>query len=125
SLIPVLKGVATALQTKPLDAVPVGLVRPLEQLWQEKPKDFLVLEVLARMNHQPVRASLRGIVADDMAPDGEKIKAIGLLKQVRDAGAKGAFLAEFESSKSDVIRSELLSGLEAFDDPAIGDKILA
>jgi putative membrane-bound dehydrogenase-like protein len=125
SLTPVLKGVATALQTKPLDAVPAGLVRPLEQLWKEKPKDFLVMEVLARMNHQPVRAALRGIVADEKAADIDRIKAIALLKQVRDAGAKSTFLAEFASSKRDAIRSELLGGLEAFDDPAIGETILA
>jgi putative membrane-bound dehydrogenase-like protein len=125
SLTPVLKGVAMALQTKPLDAVPSGLVQPLERLWKEKPKAFLVLEVLARMSHDPVRAQLRTMASDASVPVAERLKAIDLLRQVRDPKAKDLFLAEFLASKSDALRVGLLAGLEAFDDPAIGEKLLA
>jgi putative membrane-bound dehydrogenase-like protein len=124
SLVPVLKGIATALQSKPLDSPPAGLKMQLDAILKEKPRDFLVLEVLARMNDEPARSQLRAIVADAKASDVERYKAISLLKQVRDAKAKDLFLTQFAGTKSDAVRSELLGGLEAFDDPAIGDAIL-
>ena len=122
---PVLKGVATALQTKPLDTVPTGLKAPLDAIWKEKPNDFLVLEVLARMNHDPVRTQLREMLVDAKTPDAKRLKAIDLLRQVRDPKAKDLFLTQFAFEKSDAIRNGLLAGLEAFDDPAIGGTVLA
>src|SRR5262249_33467342 len=56
---PVLRGVATALQAHPVDSVPPALRGPLDQLRRQKPKDLLVLEVLARMKDAPARATLR------------------------------------------------------------------
>ena len=125
NIAPVLKGCATALQTKPLDSVPAGLKQPLEALWKEKLKDFLVLEVLARMNHDGVRTQLRDMVSDAKSPDTERLRAIDLLRQVRDAKAKDVFLTQFATEKNDAVKSGLLSGLEAFDDPALGAKVLA
>lgn len=125
NLTPVLKGMATALQTKPLDAVPEGLKQPLDAMWKSKPKDFLVLEVMVRMNHEGVRKQLLAMATDEKSPDSDRLKAIDLLKQVRDPGAKEAFVSRIGTEKSDAVKSGLLAGLEAFDDPSVGTKILA
>ncbi len=123
-MAPVLRGMATALQSKPLASVPQSLIAPLNSLWKEKPTDFLVVEVLARMNHGPALTALREIVSDAKSPDAERLKAIDLLRQVRDPKAKDLFLIQFASEKSDALRNALLAGLEAFDDPTLGEKIL-
>jgi putative membrane-bound dehydrogenase-like protein len=122
---PLLRGIAAALQTRPLDEVPPPLVAPLTTIWNAKPRDLLVLEVLARMNHKPARAALRTIVADTAEADAVRVKAADLLRQVRDAEAKALFLAQFPAAKSDALRIGLLAGLEGYDDPAIGEFILA
>jgi putative membrane-bound dehydrogenase-like protein len=122
---PVLKGVAAALQARPLDAVPPPLKPALEGLWKAKPKDMLVLEVLARMSHEPARAALRDMVADAKSPDATRLKAADLLRQVRDPKAKDLFLAQLAAAKSDALRIGLLGGLEGFDDPQVGQRVLA
>jgi putative membrane-bound dehydrogenase-like protein len=122
---PVLCGCATALQAHPLDAVPAGLRAPLAQLRQANPRDLLVLEVLARMNDDPARTTLREIVADRVAADADRAKAADLLRQVRDPKAKDLFLGELRAAKPDAVRVALLAGLEGYDDPKVGEAVLA
>jgi putative membrane-bound dehydrogenase-like protein len=120
-----LRGVATALQAHPLEETPPALRAPLAQLRAKRPRDLVLLEVLARMNDDVARQSLREIVADAGEPDAARVKAAELLRQVRDPRAKELFLAELRSAKTDAVRTGLLAGLEAFDDPAIGETVLA
>jgi putative membrane-bound dehydrogenase-like protein len=122
---PVLKGMNTALQTKPINAIPDGIKSQLEGMFTDKPKDFLVLEVMARMNHEGVRTHLLALARDPKETDAIRLKAIDLLKQVRDPKAKDAFLAQLAAEKSDAVKIGLLGGLEAFDDSSIGDAVLA
>ncbi len=122
---PVLRGIATALQAHPQDTVLPALRAPLDQLRLQKPKDLLMLEVLARMKDAPARAALRNMVADDKTAEGTRLKAIDLLRQVRDPRSEELFLEQFSSVKSDGLRAGLLGGLEAFDDAKIGEKVLA
>jgi putative membrane-bound dehydrogenase-like protein len=120
----VLRGVATALQAHPLDTVPPALREPLNTLRKQRPKDLLVLEVLARMKDAAARATLRDIVSDEKTPEPSRLRAIDLLHQVRDPRSEELFLALFTGSTSDSLRSGLLGGLEAFEDDSIGEKIL-
>jgi putative heme-binding domain-containing protein len=53
------------------------------------------------------------------------LKAVDLLRQVRDPRAEELFLAQFANSKSDGFQSGLLGGLEAFEDDSIGTTIMA
>jgi putative heme-binding domain-containing protein len=122
---PILRGMNTALQTKPLDAIPEGIRPQMEGMFKEKPKDFLVLEAMARMNHSGVRQHLVALARDTKETDAVRLKAIDLLKQIRDPKAKDAFLTQFAAEKSDAVKIGLLGGLEAFDEPAIGTKVLA
>jgi putative membrane-bound dehydrogenase-like protein len=121
----VLRGVATALQAHPQDRVLSSLRAPLDGLRKNRPKDLLVLEVLARMKDPPARAALREIVADGTAAEATRLKAIDLLKQVRDPRSEELFLEQFAAAKSDALRLGLLGGLEAFDADAIGAKVRA
>jgi putative heme-binding domain-containing protein len=125
NITPFLRGIATALQAHPLDSVPPALKQPLANLSKMKPKDLLLLEVLARMNDYGARTTLRGIVADPKASDADRVKAADLLRQVRDPRAEELFLSELSVGGSDVVRIGLLGGLEAFDDPQIGRTVLA
>ncbi len=122
---PFLRGVVTALQAHPLDEVPPALRRPLEELRIMKPRDLLLLEALARLNDTAARTTLRQIVADQKSSEADRVKAADLLRQVRDPKAKELFLSELAGSKSDTVRIGLLGGLEAFDDPRIGETILS
>ncbi|HVL15981.1 MAG TPA: PVC-type heme-binding CxxCH protein, partial [Gemmata sp.] len=122
---PVLRGIATALQAHPLDTIPAGLRVPLSELLKAKPRDLLVLEIVVRMNEEMGRKTLREMVADPKESDANRVKAADLLRQVRDPKAKDLFLAELASAKSDSVRVGLLAGLEAFDDPRIGQAVLA
>jgi len=124
-IAPVLRGVATALQANPLDAVPEALRAPLAQLRKERKKDLVVLEVLARMNDAAAREALRALVTDESIGEGNRIRAINLLRDVRDKNAQELFLEQFAAQKSDNLRAALLGGLEAFDDAKIGEKLLA
>jgi putative membrane-bound dehydrogenase-like protein len=124
-LTPVLRGVATALQAHPQDAVPPALRTPLDSLRRERPKDLLVLEVLARMKDAEARAALRDLVKDASIGEANRLKAIGLLREVRDPRAEEFFLEEFGLIKSDTFRVALLGGLEAFENPSVGEKVLS
>jgi putative membrane-bound dehydrogenase-like protein len=123
-ITPALRGIATALQAHPLDTVPASLRAPLDELRKTKPRDLLLLEVLARMNDEAARTTLREIVAENTAPDAQRVKAAELLKQVHDSRAKDLFLAGLAQARTDAVRIGLLAGLEGYDDPAIGTKVL-
>jgi len=121
---PVLRGIATALQARPVEGVPQPLRSHLDRLLKQKPNDLLVLEILARMKDPHARGLLRGIVANESAKETERLKAIDLLRQVRDPCSEELFLEHLARVKSDALRVGLLGGLEAFDQPAIGETIL-
>ena len=120
-----LRGIAKALDGRALKFIPDPLHEPLEQYWTGHPDDPLILELMVRMNVPSARVTLRNRVAAAMAPDVERLKAADLLSQVRDPKAKDVFLTEFGSAKSDVLKVGFLGSLQVFDDPAIGEKILA
>lgn len=125
SITPFLRGIATALQAHPLNEIPPALRSPLAELRKTMPRDLLLLEVRARMNDDSARTTLREIVADGKVSDADRVKAAELLRQVRDPKAKELFLAELASGKSDAVRTGVLAGLETYDDPKIGETILA
>ena len=120
-----LRGIAKALEGKSLKVIPDPLHQPLEQYWTAHPKDPLIFELMVRMNVPSARVALRTRVADETSTASERLKAIDLLRQVREPKAKDLFLAQLVSAQSEPLKLALLAGLEAFDDPAIGDKILA
>lgn len=124
-LTPVLRGVATALQAQPQNEVLPALRAPLAELLKQRPKDLLVLEVLARMKDAPARAALRALVTDAEVSEPNRLKAVALLRDVRDPRAEELFLEQLAAQKSDTMRVGLLGGLEAFDRPAVGEKVLA
>ena len=120
-----LRGIATALRAHPHDEVPPPLRPHLDRLLKQKPKDLLVLEVLARMKDPacPGRAA-RSMVADASAKEGDRLKAIDLLRQVRDPRSEELFLEQIGLAKSDALKVGLLGGLEAFDMPRIAATVI-
>ncbi|MCS6864344.1 MAG: ThuA domain-containing protein [Gemmataceae bacterium] len=124
-LTPVLRGIATALQAHPGKDVIPALREPLADLLKQRPDDLLVLEVLARMGDADACSRLRRIVADPSARDNDRLRAVALLRDVRDPRAQELFLQQLTTAPSDKFRIELLSGLEAFEHDAVGAAILA
>ena len=76
------------------------------------------------MKDAPGRHS-REIVADATATETNRLKAIDLLRQVRDARSEDVFLEQLGVAKSDGLRVGLLAGLEVFDVPKIAETVLA
>ena len=124
-IAPVLRGIATALQAHPLDEVPAALREPLAELRKQRKKDLVVLEVLARMKDAPARTALRELVTDETIGEGNRLRAIALLRDVRDPRAEELFLEQLAAQKTDALRVGLLGGLEAFEHPSVGEKVLA
>jgi putative membrane-bound dehydrogenase-like protein len=119
-----LRGIAKALEGRTMKLVPDALFDALGQYEAAHPDDPLILEILLRMNVPSAYIALRKKAVDASAPDSERIKAVQLLGQVRDSKAKELFLTQLAAVKSDAVRIGLLSGLEAFDDPAVGGCVL-
>ena len=124
-IAPVLRGIATALQAHPLDAIPPSLQAPLNQLRQQRKKDLVLLEVLARMKDPAARTALRELVTDESIGEGNRLRAIALLRDVRDPRAEELFLEQLAVQKPDNLRIGLISGLEAFEHASVGEKVLA
>ena len=122
---PVLRGIATALQANPLDSVPPPLKPHLDRLLKQRGRDLLVLEVLARMRDAHARAMLREIVADATAKEADRLKAIELLRQIRDPRSEESFLQQIGLANSEALKVGLIGGLEAFDHPKIAETLLA
>jgi putative membrane-bound dehydrogenase-like protein len=120
-----LRGVAEALKGRTLKVVPDDLAAPLDRYWLDHPDDPTITEIMARMSVPAARITLREKVANAKAPDAERVKAIDTLRGLRDAKSQAVFLAQLKSEKSDAVRVALIAGLEAFDDAAIGDAVLA
>jgi putative heme-binding domain-containing protein len=120
-----LRGIVKALEGRALKEIPQELLKPLEEYWVANPDDSLILEIMARMNVPSARITLRQKAAAQTIPDADRIKAINLLRQLREPKAKDLFLAEMPKAKSDTLKIAFLGGLEAYDDPKIGEVVLA
>ena len=77
------------------------------------------------MKDAPGAAALREIAADEKTAEATRLRAIDLLRQVRDPRSEELFLEQFASAKSDSLRNGLLGGLEAFEADSISEKVLA
>ena len=64
------------------------------------------------------------MVADASAKEGDRLKAIDLLRQVRDPRSEELFLEQIGLVKSDALKVGLLGGLEAFDVPRIAATVI-
>lgn len=106
------------------NGIPAALQGPLATLRKERPDDETLLEVLARMNDGSAIAVYEARACDAKAADAARIKAVDLLKQLRQPATKALFLDQLRAAKSDTLKIGFLGGLEAFDDPTLGEVVL-
>ena len=121
---PVLRGMAKGLETTPLSVVPGLLVKPFRDIRQSDPKNMLLVEVMARMNDADALATLREHVVDSSLPETDRLKAVGILQQLRDPKARGVLIRQLNEVQSDAFRVGLLSALESYDLAIIGVVVL-
>ncbi|HEY2911632.1 MAG TPA: ThuA domain-containing protein, partial [Gemmataceae bacterium] len=97
----------------------------LKHLWRANRADARLLEIMGRLKDAEALEVLRNHAANVQLPADKRLKAVRILSQVRDPKSKDLFLKEFASAKPDSTKVAFLTALEAFDDMAIGTKILA
>src|SRR5262249_6076987 len=102
---PILKGIAAALDGTRMAAVPDPLRGPLADLRAAGPKDDLVLTILARMSDPAALNTLRGRFANPAVSEAARLKALDLLRQVRDPGVKPLAVAQLAEAKTDTLRN--------------------
>jgi putative membrane-bound dehydrogenase-like protein len=121
---PVLRGISAALDgVRPADVDPK--LQAAVAAVTGKGNEELRTSVQARLGDSDALAALRGRVSDPARPDAERAKAIDVLRQVRDEQLKPLLLGQLAAAKSEALRMAILAGLEPFDDPRIGEAILA
>jgi len=121
---PLLVGMLQGLQNSTWPAVPEPLKEPLAELRKARPNDRLVLEILTRMRDPESLEIARKRATHADTPDAERIRAIELVRQIRDPESKEPFLALFAEKRSDAVKLALLAALEGYDDPKIGETVL-
>jgi putative membrane-bound dehydrogenase-like protein len=119
----VLKGIAAALEGGPPSTVDSALKEAVSTIGSKTQRN-LPLSILARLHDREALARLREQIANPKRSETDRIQAIDILRQVRDEPSKTLLLSHLLTAESDVFRTAILSGLEPFDDPAIGDAIL-
>lgn len=120
----VLRGIAAAAEGGRMTAVDPQLRAAVASIRGRSVND-LRLTILARMGDSDVLATLRDRARDPRTPDADRVRAIELLRQVRDPGSKAVLLGILPAAKADRVRTAVLAGLEPFDDPEIATAILA
>src|SRR6185437_6398676 len=125
-LTPVLEGIRKALEAGFRDGPWDDKTSfQLKKRWKADRTDARLLEIMGRLKDPEALEVLRNQAAStQLAPD-KQLKAVRILGQVRDPKAKELFLKQFSTTKSDSAKVAYLTALEAFDDPAIGAKLLA
>ena len=124
---PVLRGIADGAAGTPLDAVPPrlrGAARPTAEAAAGRPA---LLEVLARMNDPPARGdAARAWSPTRRRPDAERLKAIDLLAPGPRPAVGGTVPRTTRDGEvGRAAESACSAGSKAFDDPTIGETVLA
>ena len=120
---PLLTGMAKSLEGRTLKAVPEELAIPLTRLRSERPDDEWLLAILARMGDADAIATFEKRPADEKASAEKRVEAINVLRELHTPEAKALFLAGLPHAKADSLKVAFLGGLEAFDDPAVGETV--
>ncbi|MBX9581940.1 MAG: ThuA domain-containing protein [Gemmataceae bacterium] len=122
----VVRGMVAGLQGRRAEPVTdTAILGPLARLRQDRPHDPDLLEVLARFGDSEAAGEVRRRAADARAADADRLRWLAVLRQVGGPAAQEIHWAAFAGSKTDSFRTAVLGGLEAFDHPAPGRRVLA
>jgi putative membrane-bound dehydrogenase-like protein len=122
----VLRGVVAGFQGRRAEGLPATtLGRSLARLRQKEPDNPDVLEILARSGESAAMEAVRERAADARRPDADRLRWLAVLRQVGDPAAADLHWTAFAEAKTDAARAAALAGLEAFDDPDLGRRVLA
>jgi putative membrane-bound dehydrogenase-like protein len=122
---PVLRGLSQGLDARGAKPLPPGIVSALKIAREKRPNEPLIAEILIRTGDEGERDELRARAVSAKAPDAERAAALALLARVRDPKLVAAALPLLPDAKTDALRIALLSALESYDDPKIGETVLA
>lgn len=121
----VLKGVVQGLDARGTKPLSPKVLKVLKQAREKYPDEPLIAEVLVRTGDEGERDELRARAVSAKVPESERASALALLARVRDAKLPEAALPLLPEAKTDALRLALLGALESYDDPKIGETVLA
>jgi putative heme-binding domain-containing protein len=116
-------GLLEAFRGREIAGLPTALAQALDRYQEGLGKSDLALG-LRRGNPDAVRKALT-IVADERADRPTRLAYIEILGQVRQPGAVGTLKKLLATTPSHAIKRVALEALMNFDDPAIGQAVLA
>ena len=122
---PVLRGLSQGLDARGTKPLAPGIVSALKIAREKRPNEPLIAEILIRTGDEGERDALRERAVSAKAPDAERASALALLARVRDPKLVAAALPLLPDAKTDALRLALLGALESYDDPKIGETVLA
>jgi putative membrane-bound dehydrogenase-like protein len=120
----VLRGVEAALDGRAFDRLLPGTAAWLDHLQGHRPEDENLFRIRVRFNHGDALKEAHARLADPKRPDGDKIKVILLLGQVRRPESLPVLVSLFRESKSEAIRGAALAAAQSFGDSKVADELV-
>jgi putative membrane-bound dehydrogenase-like protein len=119
-----LRGMEKALEGRRLPAVPAALEKQFAAFLKDRPDNLTVLRCAFRLGSPEAFQRALAMAADAKAPEPYRISVIELLGQAGQTDCVPILLKALAETKSDNLRTALLSALQAFSDPAIASAVV-
>ena len=121
----VVAGMGRGLAGAALAEVPAALRRAVEKRWSKEPRDSALVSVALRLGFAPAREeAMRRVESAGTAP-AERAALIDAVGDARPPGAVGVLLKCAGDGEPAEVRAAALDALQQFDDPAVGESVLA
>jgi putative heme-binding domain-containing protein len=121
----VVRGLEQALAGRFLSEVPPQLDKPLGRLLAQGQPSPALRRLALRLGVPSAREQAVAVVRDPKRPDAERAGLLEVLGQSGRAELLPAFLEVFADAKSDALRQAALAALQGYNDPRVGDAVLA
>jgi putative membrane-bound dehydrogenase-like protein len=119
-----LRGMEKALEGRRLAHLPPLLEKPITALLKAQPENLTVLRLAFRLGSDTAYQRALPLATDGGTTESTRISLIELLGQAEKADCVPALLNALTKSKSDSLRSAILTALQSFADPSIAKSLL-
>lgn len=120
-----LSGMEKALEGRKLDRVPAALEKHLAGLLSKQPDSAALVRFALRLGSEPAYARVVQLVGDPKYAERDRLGLIEILGQVGKPDCVPALLKAIEPGERDPVRRAALTALLAFQEPRIGERVLA
>jgi len=120
-----LRGVEMALDGRSFQKLLPEMDEWLNKLVGKHPTDENLFRIRLRFNHGDALATAHGRIADAKRPEGERVKLIQLLGQIRRSESLPVLMTAFREEKSDALRIAAIAAAQSFGDQKVSIALLA